>query len=207
MLLFKALSALLSYPTSQTRDALPEIAAVLRSSMELQDGERNALLELVDELGRGELLAAEERYVDLFDRGRALSLNLFEHLHGEGRDRGAAMVELKQLYAEAGFDLSRQELPDYLPVILEYLSYRSPTEAREMLSDCAHIISAITRSLLARRSKYASVLQALLVFAGESSIDPAKIPPVHERTESLDREWMDQPAFANNATSGGSHAR
>lgn len=205
MLLFKALSALLSYPTGQMRDALPEIAAVIQSSVELPDRERNNLLELIDELGRGELIVTEERYVDLFDRGRALSLNLFEHLHGEGRDRGAAMVELKQLYADAGFDLSAQELPDYLPVILEYLSYRSPAEAREMLSDCAHIISAITRSLLARRSKYASALQALLAFAGEQPIDPAKIPPVHERPEALDREWVEQPAFAN-STSGSTTA-
>ena len=80
---------------------------------------------------------SEERYVDLFDRGRSLSLHLFEHLHGESRDRGEAMVDLKRIYERAGFDLSARELPDYLPVVLEYLSCREIAEARAMLADCA----------------------------------------------------------------------
>ena len=126
-------------------------------------------------------MTAEERYVDLFDRGRALSLHLFEHLHGESRDRGEAMVELKQLYERAGFELSARELPDYLPVVLEYLSCRDLAEAREMLADCGHILTTIGRSLVARRSRYAAVLQALIVIAGESPIEVAKVPPVKER--------------------------
>ena len=124
MLVFKAFSALLSYPGEEMRQALPEIAEVVRASAIVAARERDALLALIDEVGEGSLLAAEERYVDLFDRGRALSLHLFEHLHGDGRDRGAAMVELKALYAAAGFELTASELPDYLPVVLEYLSLR-----------------------------------------------------------------------------------
>src|SRR5262249_33824287 len=116
MLLFRAFSALLSYPTPELRQALPEIADVIRSSSLLAAYERSELLGLIDELGQGDLLRAEQRYVDLFDRGRALSLNLFEHLHGESRDRGEAMVELKTIYEQAGFELSTRELPDYLPV-------------------------------------------------------------------------------------------
>jgi nitrate reductase delta subunit len=130
---------------------------------------------LIDELGDGDLLAVEERYVDLFDRGRALSLHLFEHLHGESRDRGEAMVELKRLYEQAGFDLTARELPDYLPVVLEYLSCRDLPEARDMLVDCAHILATIGRSLVARRSRYAAVLQALLVIAGERPIEVDKV--------------------------------
>ncbi len=101
MLIFKAFSALLSYPSAEMRQALPEIAEVVRSSKLVGARESETLLALVDEIGEGDLLAAEERYVDLFDRGRALSLHLFEHLHGDGRDRGAAMVELKGLYEAA----------------------------------------------------------------------------------------------------------
>jgi nitrate reductase delta subunit len=195
MLVFRAFSALLSYPSEEMRRALPEIADVITASPLVATGERRDLLDLIDELGQGNLLAAEERYVDLFDRGRALSLHLFEHLHGESRDRGEAMVELKQIYERAGFDLSARELPDYLPVVLEYLSCRDLAEARAMLGDCAHILTTIGRSLIARRSRYAAVLQTLIVIAGESPIDAAKIPPVKERIEALDRDWFEEPAF------------
>jgi nitrate reductase delta subunit len=196
MIVFRALSALLSYPSEEMRQALPAIADVIRSTPLVTPDQRCGLLDLIDELGGLDLLAAEERYVDLFDRGRALSLHLFEHLHGESRDRGEAMVELKQLYERGGFELSARELPDYLPVVLEYLSCRDLAEAREMLADCAHILTTIGRSLVARRSRYAAVLQALIVIAGESPIDVAKVPPVREQTEALDRDWAEQPAFA-----------
>jgi nitrate reductase delta subunit len=197
MLVFKALSALLSYPTEEMRQALPEIAEIIHGSRLVAPREREPLLELIAEIGQGDLFAAEERYVDLFDRGRALSLHLFEHLHGDSRDRGAAMVELQQLYAAAGFELSSRELPDFLPVVLEYLSCRDMAEARDLLADCAAILTAIGRSLVARRSRYAAVLQALLVVAGEPPIDSAKIPPVRERTETLDSDWAERPAFAD----------
>jgi nitrate reductase delta subunit len=210
MIVFKAFSALLSYPSEDMRCALPEIADVIRATPLLASRERNGLLDLINDLGRGDLLGAEELYVDLFDCGRALSLNLFEHLHGESRDRGEAMVDLRRIYEQAGFELSARELPDYLPVVLEYLSCRDLAEARAMLADCAHILTAIGRSLVARRSRYAAVLQALLIIAGEKPIDAAKVPPVRERIETLDRDWIEQPAFADaqpaNPTAGTSAA-
>ena len=196
MLVFKAFSALLSYPSEQVRRALPEIAEAVRATPLLRSRERSDVLDLIDELGRGDLLEVEERYVDLFDRGRALSLHLFEHLHGDSRDRGEAMVDLKGIYEGAGFELSARELPDYLPVLLEYLSCRDLDEARAMLADCSHILTTIGRSLIARGSRYAAVLQALIVIAGESPIDAAKVPPVKERTETLDRDWAEEPAFS-----------
>jgi len=196
LLLFRALSALLSYPSRDMRQALPEIADVVRTTPLLTSREQRGLLDLINELGHGDLLEAEECYVDLFDRGRALSLHLFEHLHGDSRDRGEAMVDLKRIYERAGFELAARELPDYLPVLLEYLSCRDLGEARAMLADCAHILTTIGRSLIARGSRYAAVLQALLVIAGESPIDAAKVLPAKERTESLDRDWAEEPAFA-----------
>ncbi len=203
MLIFKAFSALLSYPSAEMRQALPEIAQVVRASKLVGRREREGLLSLIDEIGEGDLLEAEERYVDLFDRGRALSLHLFEHLHGDGRDRGAAMVELKALYAAAGFELAGAELPDYLPVVLEYLSQRDMAEAREMLADCAKILASIARSLLARRSRYAAVPQALLVIAGEKPLEAADVKPAREPADMLDRDWAERPAFADAGTSGG----
>jgi nitrate reductase delta subunit len=153
------------------------------------------LLTLIDELRAGDLLEAEERYVELFDRGRAASLHLFEHLHGEDRDRGQAMVDLKRLYEQAGYELTTRELPDYLPVVLEYLSCRDIRETHEVLGDCAHILRRIGASLIARGTNYAAVLQALLIIAGEDPIDAAAVPRVKERTENLDRDWFEQPAF------------
>lgn len=195
MILFKAFSALLSYPTADMRAALSEIAGAVEASPLISAGEKRELGALVRELGEGDLLTVESRYVDLFDRGRSLSLHLFEHLHGESRDRGAAMVELKNLYEAAGFELIGHELPDYLPVVLEYLSCRDLNEARDMLADCAHILAAITRSLIARQSRYAAVLQALLVIAGEKPVNAAEIKPVKEHPAALDRDWAEQPAF------------
>ena len=106
MQIFRAFSVLLSYPSEQLRQALPEITDVVRIEPLLSPRERKGLLDLIGELNRGDLLEAEERYVDLFDRGRSLSLHLFEHLHGESRDRGEAMVDLKRIYERAGFELS-----------------------------------------------------------------------------------------------------
>jgi len=195
LLEFKMFSALLSYPTSEMRAALDEMAGLIERSPLIAPAERPGLLALIASLGEGDLLEAEERYCELFDRGRALSLHLFEHLHGESRDRGTAMVELKQLYRAAGFDLVGNELPDYLPVVLEYLSCRELPEARDMLVDCAHILQVIARALIARQSNYAAVLQALLVIAGEQPVDVAKVPPAKERIEDLDRAWREEPAF------------
>lgn len=203
MLILKAFSALLSYPSAELREDLPEIAGIIRESRMIGARERDALIALIDEIGTGDLLAAEERYVDLFDRGKALSLNLFEHLHGDGRERGEAMVELKALYAAGGFELSASELPDYLPVLLEYLSQRDVSEAREMLADCAHILASIARSLLARQSRHAATLQALLVIAGEKPVDASGVRPVREAPETLDRDWAERPAFAADAAQPG----
>jgi nitrate reductase delta subunit len=195
MLIFRVFSALLTNPTPEQRDALPEMAEVVVGAALLGATERGELLALIASLGEGDQLEAEERYSDLFDRGRALSLHLFEHLHGDSRDRGSAMVELKQLYGSAGFDLAGSELPDYLPVVLEYLSLRELEEAREMLADCAHILKVITRALIARNSDYAAVLQALLRLASEDRVDPASVTPAKERPDSIDREWREEPAF------------
>ena len=195
MIVLRALGALLSYPREGIRQALPEIAEAIRASKLIPAHQREGLLTLIDELRADDLLKVEERYVELFDRGRAASLHLFEHLHGEGRDRGQAMVDLTRLYERAGYELSLRELPDYLPVVLEYLSCCDLRETRELLGDCAHILRRIGQSLIARGSSYATVLQALLVIAGEDPIDVATVPRVTERTENLVRDWVEQPAF------------
>ena len=196
MIEFKALSALLSYPSEQLRQALPEIAEVIRGSRLLAERERAALLTLTEELAIGDLLDAEERYVALFDRTRAASLHLFEHLYGDSRDRGDAMVELKRVYERAGFQLSTIELPDYLPVLLEYLSCRDLAEARDLLSDCAHILKKVAETLIGNGSAYAAVLQALIVIAGDQPVEARAAPKAPLQRENVDRDWFEEPAFA-----------
>ena len=196
LILLRALAAVLGYPSPELRATLPEIAVIVRDSRLLTGANREALLALVEALSASDPLSAEEAYVDLFDRGRAASLYLFEHVHGEARDRGAAMVELIELYAAAGFELSGRELPDYLPVLLEYLSCRDLAEARGMLKDCAHILRAIGEALTRRGSGYAAVLQTLLSITGEPGIDVEKARRNTPEAEDIDREWAEQPAFA-----------
>ena len=206
MIVLRALGALLSYPREDLRQALPEIAEAIRASRHIAKRERDGLMILIDDLASGDLLAAEERYVELFDRGRATSLNLFEHLHGESRDRGDAMVELKRRYERAGFELATRELPDHLPVVLEYLSCRGVAETGDMLRDCAHLLKRIGGALIARESSYAAVVQALLVIAGEAPLDPAAVPRVADRDDNTDRDWFEQPAFGGEPLAGGTRA-
>lgn len=196
MIIFRALGALLSYPRGELREALPEIADAIRNAPLVKPEDGTAVLALVELLASADPLWAEGRYVELFDRGRATSLHLFEHVHGEARDRGTAMVELKTIYEQAGFRLAASELPDYLPVMLEYLSCRDMAEARDMLGDCAHILRAIGEALRDRGSPYSAVFKALLGIIGEAGLSEKTTPRHAAESEDLDRDWFEQPAFA-----------
>jgi nitrate reductase delta subunit len=189
----KALGALLAYPSDELVAALPEIGALIDLEARLP---REALAELVllqEELGMADLLDAQERYVALFDRGRATSLHLFEHVHGDSRDRGPAMVDLKEVYARAGLQLAPGELPDYLPAVLEYLALRPFAEAKEMLGDCAHILRAVGEALRQRGSRYAAVPNALLLLIGDQPL-AAEVPAAAPEPP-LDDEWREEPVF------------
>jgi nitrate reductase delta subunit len=191
----RALGALLTYPRPELVDALPEIAAVLGESPLVGRPARQRLGELVAELARADPYEREERYVALFDRGRARSLHLFEHVHGESRDRGPAMVDLHAVYERAGFRLAPGELPDYLPALLEFLSCRPLAEARATLADCAHVLRPLGERLAGLGSRYAAVFDALLGAAGEPGLDWSKAAAPAEPDEKLDDDWMDAPAF------------
>lgn len=192
-LLLRALSALLAYPDAELRTALPEIADAIRDDRMLNAKLHNDLVALVDEIAAGDPLEAEGRYVDLFDRGRRTSLNLFEHVHGDGRQRGPAMLELKQRYLDAGLEPVADELPDHLPLLLEYLSCRDMAEVRDTIGEIAHILRTLGNTLLQRRSRYAAVMAALLALGGEHGLDAhAPVPP----PEDLDLAWEEKPAFA-----------
>lgn len=161
---FKALSALLTYPSDELQQAIPAIRAVLREGV-LPPSAVSKLEPLLSSLQAGDLYDLQERYVLLFDRSRTLSLNLFEHVHGESRDRGGAMVDLLETYRAGGFELVGPELPDHLPVLLEFVSTRPIGEARALLADAGHILVALAERLARRETAYAAVLEALVSFA------------------------------------------
>ncbi len=191
----KALSLILSYPTRALQQAMPEIGGVLASDTRLTAATRRALRPLVDELGGRDIYELEETYVALFDRSRTLSLNLFEHVHGESRDRGGAMVSLVEMYREAGFEPATSELPDHLPVLLEFLATRPFTEAQDILADAAHILAALNARLVRRESPYDAAFAALLQLAGAKA-DRAAVAELLDQPdddpndlEALDAVW------------------
>ena len=163
---FKALSLILSYPTKEMQEAMPEIAGVLVSEPRLTAAARRDLAALLETLELRDIYDVQGQYVMLFDRSRTLSLNLFEHVHGESRDRGSAMVSLLETYREGGFEPATTELPDHLPVLLEFLSTQPFVVAQETLADAAHILEALSERLVRRESPYASAFAALLQLAG-----------------------------------------
>lgn len=158
----KSLSLLLSYPSVELQQAMPEIGGVLASETRLTTAARRSLRDIVETLRDGDIYNLQETFVALFDRSRSLSLNLFEHVHGESRDRGGAMVSLVETYRNAGFDPVTSELPDHLPVLLEFLAIQPPMEARDTLQDAAHIFTALAERLNRRESSYAAVFDALV---------------------------------------------
>lgn len=192
----KALSLILSYPTRELQAAMPEIAGVLAADSRLTAAARRALRPLLDGLRDGDIYDLEERYVALFDRSRTLSLNLFEHVHGESRDRGGAMVSLVEMYREAGFDPVTTELPDHLPVLLEFLATRPAPEARETLADAAHIFAALQERLNRRESDYAAAFAALAQLAGtvdQAALSEMLAAPDDDPTDlqALDAVWQE----------------
>ncbi|HEX5091222.1 MAG TPA: nitrate reductase molybdenum cofactor assembly chaperone [Burkholderiales bacterium] len=184
---YRALAALLAYPERELLDALAEIRAAAPAS----------LAALLDELAREPLVRSQERYVALFDRSRALSLHLFEHVHGESRDRGQAMVDLAKTYASRGFAVAGSELPDYLPAFLEFVSVLPPAEAKGMLGETADILRTLGDRLAERGSRYALVFAALLDAAGEPGLSKRiaerPVPGEESSPAAIDKAWMDEP--------------
>ncbi|HZD25073.1 MAG TPA: nitrate reductase molybdenum cofactor assembly chaperone [Alphaproteobacteria bacterium] len=196
---FKVLSALLSYPTAELKEAAPEFGAVLSAEAVVPEDGRWLLDALIEDFERLDLYELQERYVFLFDRTRSLSLHLFEHVHGESRDRGQALVDLQALYDEHGLEVAANELPDYLPLFLEFLSTLPLDEACELLRQPLHIIGALHERLRRRRSPYAAVFRALQQIArqvpdaGELKALLAQPDDDPDDLAALDRAWEDQP--------------
>jgi nitrate reductase molybdenum cofactor assembly chaperone NarJ/NarW len=196
---FKVLSALLSYPTAELQQAAGEMRVVLETENLLSASVLRAVLALVDEIQSRDLYDLQERYVLLFDRTRSLSLHLFEHVHGESRDRGQAMIDLQNLYAEKGLEIGASELPDFVPLFLEFLSMQPRQEAYELLGQPVHILAALAERLRKRESSYEAVFRALVALAkakpkGEDIAAVLSEPdPDADDLAALDAAWEDEP--------------
>ena len=193
----RVLARLLSYPDDELRGHLPELRDALRTEGAITSARLAELDALMDTLASGDPLDTEAAYVHLFDRGRATSLHLFEHVHGDSRDRGPAMIDLAQTYDKAGLYLAPGELPDYLPAVLEFASTQPPRVARAFLSEMAHILNAVFCALQQRESAYASAIGALLELAGEKA-QAVNIAP----EEALDESWAEPPVFGGCSSKG-----
>jgi nitrate reductase molybdenum cofactor assembly chaperone NarJ/NarW len=193
----KALSALLTYPSPELCAAAGEIRQVLMEAPALPEEARMALAPLLDSLERDDLYDLQECYVFLFDRTRSLSLHLFEHVHGESRDRGQAMIDLAEVYARNGFAIAARELPDYLPLFLEFASTLPDQEAIDLLGDTAHVLAALAERAEKRETPYAAVFRALTAIAAEP--DPLALDalcgeeePDPDDLAALDAAWEEE---------------
>lgn len=196
-LTLRVLAHLLRYPDATFRAHLQDMADALRSEAALPPTRLVELQALLQRLGSLPALQVESEYVELFDRGRSTALHLFEHVHGDSRDRGPAMIDLIQTYEKAGLYLGPQELPDHLPVLLEFASTQPPQQACEFLSETAHIVRVIFSALLKRQSPYASVLAGVLELAGEKA-EAVAVAPEPE----LDDSWAEPEVFGGCSIQG-----
>ncbi|QKG72175.1 nitrate reductase molybdenum cofactor assembly chaperone [Erythrobacter mangrovi] len=190
------ISLLLQYPTTQLVEVLDDLRDRLAADPALPSDTIEQLAPLIARLKASDIYDAQEAYVELFDRGRAHSLHLFEHVHGESRDRGQAMVDLRRRYLEAGLDPVAKELPDYLPLFLDYCSTLPEAQARDTLAEPGLVLVALGARLAEKQSDYAPLFALLCDIAGiemdaeaASSMPPPEDP---ETLEELDQQWEEE---------------
>ena len=203
MLTFKVLSALLVYPEQELIDSLDEMAAVLGAEGALPEVERRALEALIADLTSADLMDAQARYVALFDQSRSLSLHLYEHSHGESRDRGQAMVNLLHHYRANGLEPGTSELPDFLPLFLEFLSTLPVSEARPLLGQALPVVALLRARLEKRNAPHAAVFRAIEALASQRADEAAIRQLVADEApddtpEALDRAWEEAPVTFGN---------
>jgi nitrate reductase delta subunit len=205
MITFRILSSLLNYPTPELKSGAAEAANVLRSEGFLIDPHLAEVCGFLVRLETMPQLEAESAYIDTFDRGRSTSLHLFEHIHGESRDRGQAMVKLITRYRMHGLELQSGELPDFLPLFLEFLSTCRPQDAKKYLAEVSDIVALIGERLRKRQSPYAALLGAVASLAPKAANDglPSIDPERDERDDTpaaLDAAWEEAPVTFNDAS-------
>lgn len=200
MLILKVISRLLDYPTAEMFAAKDELIAIVEQTEELTKQNRTHLGDFISQLTARDIFDAQESYDLLFDRGRALSLLMFEHVHGESRDRGQAMVDLMNVYKTNGFEVNSSQLPDYIPLYLEFLSEQTPEFIEEWLGDICHLLTMLSERLIDRECYYSVLFDSLIEISGqevglEARAEIAETVKAEERddtVEAIDEEWEDK---------------
>ena len=193
----RVLSALLGYPDADLRKHLPELLEAIDQEGVIPAARRDELRALAAELTRMDPMDVEARYVETFDRGRSTSLHMFEHVHGDSRERGPAMIDLMQTYEKAGLYMAYDELPDHLCVVLQFASTQPPKLAVDFLSEMAHILTAVFSALVQRASPYAVPVAAVLELCGQRVQAVAIVAD-----EAMDDVWQEPEAFDGCSTKG-----
>lgn len=212
MKIAQVISLLLDYPTEDLLEAKQPIVEIISTS-QLASEHKQAMFDFVENRFNGDLMDWQAEYNGLFERGRSLSLLLFEHIHGESRDRGQAMVNLLKQYKEAGLDIGVRELPDYIPLYLEFLSTQGDENLVLGLQEIAHVLATLSARLEQRESNYAAVTNSLLNLSGVQ-VDMADIHSQianeerDDTSEALDKVWEEEmvtfgPDSGNDGCSSG----
>lgn len=193
----RVIGLLLDYPDELLWNHQADVRDAINEADELTAAQRQNLVQLMTTFCQQDLLDAQSAYTGLFDRGRATSLLLFEHVHGESRDRGQAMVDLLAQYHAAGLDIDSRELPDYLPLYLEYLSTLSRSEACGGLHDIAPILALLGARLQERDSVYAPLFDLLLALSGSELVSEDVRPSLQQEVRddtpaALDAVWEEE---------------
>lgn len=161
MTIYKLLSVLLEYPNQELFDNLPEIRQALDDCMDINDAERAAMRKFFAWLDKGDPTEIQAEYVQTFDLTPEHSLHLTHHLFGDDKNRGPALIDLSELYKEYGVEVATNELPDYLPLILEFTAHLEESEARVFLSDAIKVLSVLAANLEKAQSHYAPLLRII----------------------------------------------
>ena len=197
MKIFKVLSLLMNYPTLDLQTYNSELEEAINSNQDLSSDDREKLLVLLHAIRDQDIMDLQEDYDSLFERGRSTSMLLFEHVHGESRDRGQAMVDLMALYENAGYEISVRELPDHLPLYLEFLSTRPVEEAKDGIHDVAHILGILAERLKQRDSHYHLCFDVLLNVSGAALEarqyeEQVSKEERDDTLEAMDKVWEDE---------------
>lgn len=194
---YQALAHLLTYPTPDLQRLAPQVLALIEAEGMVPKAILKALGRLVEQIASGDIYDLQEGYTELFDRTRSLSLNLYEHVHGESRDRGEAMVALAELYRAHDLHLSANELPDFLPVFLEFLSTLPDAQAASLLGEATHVLDAMGERLKSRGSAYRAIFGALGKLASQAA-DPGALAALLSEPdedpndlEAIDKAWAE----------------
>ncbi|PID64576.1 MAG: nitrate reductase molybdenum cofactor assembly chaperone [Gammaproteobacteria bacterium] len=195
--LLSVIARLLDYPTNEIWAHSQALCEAVGKSPYIPPDLRRNIIGEINTMTADDIYERQARYDGLFDRGRSVSLSLFEHVHGESRERGQAMVDLLEVYRQHGLEINSEQMPDYIPLFLEFLSTQDDNTARQWLADVGHILTLLTERLRKRDAWEARLFEALLTVAGQPLHDQAVNLQVADEADdstlsAIDKAWEDR---------------